>query len=71
MKRYLFTRMVNFLALFFLAILPALAPAKPVSAQTAPTLYENYYAVQDNTGMGLHAAQTFSPLATHTLTQIK
>ncbi len=34
-------------------------------------LFENYHATQDNTGMGLHAAQTFSPLATHTLTQIK
>jgi hypothetical protein len=37
----------------------------------ALTLYENYHATQDSTGVGLHAAQTFTPQTTHTVTSIK
>ncbi|MBI2853341.1 MAG: PD40 domain-containing protein [Chloroflexi bacterium] len=35
------------------------------------TLYENYHAIQNSTGIGLHAAQTFTPQVTHTITSAK
>ena len=34
-------------------------------------LFENYHATQNSSGVGLHAAQTFTPQTTHTITSAK
>jgi hypothetical protein len=35
------------------------------------TLYENYHASADSTGIGLHSAQTFTPQTAHTIKSVK